>query len=59
MGLLKLKRGELSVVMVVITGHCVMGTHVEHITLGYLANEFYRSCRDEEREETVPHLLGI
>ena len=42
----------------VITGHWIMGTHARRIGPGHLANDFCRSCRDEEEEETVPHLLG-
>ena len=35
-----------------------MGKHVRRIGLGHLANDFCRNCRDEEEDETVPHLLG-
>ena len=48
MSLLKLQRGALSVVIGIFEGR---------IDLGHFANDFYRSCTDEEEEETVPHLL--
>ena len=49
---LKFQRGALSVIVGVITAHA------RRIGLGHLANDFCRSCRDVEEEETVPHLLG-
>ena len=55
MNLLKLQKGALSVVIAVITEHYIMGFHSRRIDLGHLANNFCRSCRDEE-EETVPYL---
>ena len=58
MCLLKLQRGALSLIVGVITWHCIMGRHARHFGFGHLANEFCRSCRYEEEEETVPHLLG-
>ena len=42
----------------VTTGHCIMGTHAWRIGIGHLANDFFRSCRDEEKEEAVLQLLG-
>ena len=39
-------------VIVVITGHLVMGTHARRI------GDFCRNCRDEEKDKTVIHLLG-
>ena len=35
-----------------------MRTYANCIGLGHLANNFCRSCRDEEEEETFPHWLG-
>ena len=58
MSLLKIQRGALSVVVGVIKGHCIMGTHARLIGLGHLANDFCRSYRDEEEEKTVTQLLG-
>ena len=55
---LKLQKGALSVVVGVIAGHCIMDIHGRRIGLGHFANVFCRSCRDEIKEETVPHLLG-
>ena len=59
MSLLKLQRGALSVVVGVITGHYIMGTHTRRIVLGYLANDFCRSCRDEKVEGTVLYLSKL
>ena len=42
----------------VVAGHCIMGTHMKRICLGHLTNDFCRSCRDEEEEKIAPHLLG-
>ena len=42
----------------VITGHCIMGTQARRIGLENLANDFCRSCSDEEEEKTATHLLG-
>ena len=58
LSLIKLQRDARTVCVGVITGHCVMGTLERRIGVGHLANDFCRSCRDEEEEETVPHLLG-
>ena len=35
-----------------------MVKHARCIGLVHLANNFCRSCRDEEEEEAVPHVLG-
>ena len=43
----------------VITGHCIMDTHTNHICLRLMTNEFCKSCRDEKKEEIVFHLLDI
>ena len=58
MSLLKLQRDTLSVIVGIITGHCIMGTHAKRLSLGHFANDFCRRCRDEEEEETVLHLAG-
>ena len=57
MSLLKVQRGALNIVTGVVTGHCIMGTHVRRIDRRHLANNFCRSCRYEEEDETVPYLL--
>ena len=57
MSLLKLQRSALSVAVGVIKGHCIMHVHARRIGLGHLANDFCKSCRDEEKEETVTHQL--
>jgi len=38
-----------------LTGHWLVGTHASR--LGAPRNDFCRSCRDEEEEETVEHLF--
>ena len=58
MSLLKLQRGALNVVIAIVTGHCIMSTHASRFGLRHLANDFFRSYRDEEEEDTVPQLLG-
>ena len=53
--LLKLNRTSISTLVGVMTGHCIIG--VMATRLGIPANEFCRSCRDEEEQEDVEHLL--
>ena len=53
--LVKLKRSQISCVVGVLTGHCLIGQHAKR--LGLFSNDFCRSCRDEEEEESIPHLL--
>ena len=55
MSLLKLQRGGLSEIFGIITGHSITGTHARRIDLGHLVNDFYRSCRYEEK--IIAHLL--
>jgi len=50
--LLKLSRTECSMLTRALTGHWLVGAHD-----GRLKYDFCRSCRDEEEEETVEHLL--
>ena len=50
--LFKLQKGVLGTIIGVVIGHC------RRIGLGHFANEFYRTCRVEEEEETFLHLLG-
>ena len=57
MSLLKPQREALSVVVGIITGLCIMGTHARRIGFRHLANDFCRSYRDEEENKTIPHLL--
>ena len=58
MSLLKFQIDALSVVVGIIMGHSIMDTHASRIDLGYLVNDFCRSCRDEEERETITQLLG-
>ena len=58
MSLFKLQRGALIVFIGVITWHCIMSTHAKRIVLENLVSDFCRTCRDEEEEETIRHLLG-
>ena len=44
-------------IMEIIRGHCVIGRYARRIDLGHLANDFCRSCGDEEENKTVLHLL--
>ena len=55
--MLKFQRSRLSTVICVITGNCIIRMHASRIDLGYLANDFCRSCGDEEEDETVLYLL--
>ena len=56
--LLSLSRECIHKVVGVITDHTLIGTHSKVMGLGHLTNDFCRSCRDEEEEESVLHLLG-
>ena len=38
--------------------HSILGTQLIHIGVDPLANDFCRSCREEEIEKTLHHLLG-
>lgn len=53
--LLRLSRQDISNTIGVLTGHCPIGRHAGR--LGIPHNDYCRSCRDEEEEETVEHLL--
>ena len=53
--ILQLGRASIRVLIGVITGHCALGVMAERY--GLPANDFCRSCRDEEEPETVEHLL--
>jgi ribonuclease HI len=53
--LISLRRGTVGTVVGVLTGHCLFGEHAKR--LGLEANDFCRSCMDEEEEETVAHFL--
>ena len=55
--LLKFQRSMLRTVIGVIMWHCIIGTHARHIGVGHLANDFCRSCGDEEEDETILYLL--
>ena len=57
-GLVNLQKGVLAAVIGVVTGHCIMCTHANRISVGYLANDFFKSLRDEEEEEKVHIQLG-
>ena len=53
--LISLRRGVLRTVVGILTGHCLFGEHAKR--LGLEANDFCRSCMDEEEEETLTHFL--
>ena len=53
MNLFNIQTGALNVVVGVIMEHCIMTSHVRRSGLGHLANDFCRSCRDEEEQETA------
>jgi len=53
--LLKFSRTECGMLIRALTGHWLVGTHAGR--LKDPKNDFCRSCRDEEEEETVEHLL--
>ena len=53
--LLSLNRKNLSTLVAVLTGHCLIGEHAKRLGIAY--NDFCRSCRDEEEIESVEHLL--
>ena len=53
--LVNLPRKVISVVVAIITGHCLIGHHASR--LGVETPDFCRSCLDEEEEESVFHLL--
>lgn len=54
-GLISLSRGEISTVVAVITGHCLIGKHAERLNVP--SNDFCRSCMDEEELETIEHFV--
>ena len=56
--LLRLQRAMLSAVIGVVTSHCIIGIDSWRIGVGHLTNNFYRTPRDAEEEETLLHLLG-
>lgn len=53
--LLKLPKYRLSVLIGILTGHCLIGPHARRLRV--TAFDFCRSCQDEEEEETPQHLL--
>ncbi|XP_044317430.1 uncharacterized protein LOC123038043 [Drosophila rhopaloa] len=53
--LLNFSRTECSMLIRVLTGHWLVGAHAGRLKAP--KNDFCRSCRDEEEEETVEHLL--
>jgi len=53
--LFKFSRTECGMLIRALTGHWLVGTHAGR--LKDPKNDFCRSCRDEEEEETVEHLL--
>ena len=53
--LLKLPRNHLRNLIGIITGHWPFGEHARRLGLPY--NDFCRSCKDVEEEETTEHLL--
>lgn len=53
--ILNMKRKPLKTLIGVSTGHCMIGSFAQKIQRP--ANDFCRSCRDEEEVESVQHLL--
>lgn len=53
--LINLQRRDISLVVGVLTGHCLIGNHASR--LGFLSNDFCRSCNNEEEEENITHFL--
>jgi len=53
--LFKLSRTECGMLVRALTGHWLVSTHSGRLKAP--KNDFCRSCRDEEEEETVEHLL--
>lgn len=53
--LLQHSRRDLRNITAVITGHCLFGRHAERMQIP--TNDFCRSCRDEEEEESIQHFL--
>jgi ribonuclease HI len=53
--LLSLSRKDVSVVVSVITGHCLIGEHARKLRLPY--NDFCRSCQNEDELESTEHFL--
>jgi len=53
--LLKFSRTECGILVRALTGHWLVGTHAGRLKA--TKNDFCRSCRDEEEDETVEHLL--
>ena len=44
----KLQRGVLSMIIGVLTSHCIIGVYPRCIGMWFLANDFCRSFRDKE-----------
>ena len=55
--LLSLSRPDVSLIVSVMTGHCLIGRHAERLKV--LSNDFCRSCGDEEEVESIEHLLCL
>lgn len=53
--LLSLSRSDASLIVSVMTGHCLIGKHA--MRLKAPANDYCRSCEDEEEDESIKHLL--
>ena len=53
--MLSLSRPDISLLVSVMTGHCLIGRHA--VRLRVAASDFCRSCGDEEEEESIEHLL--
>jgi len=49
------KNFGITQIQLTLTGHWLVGTHAGRLKAP--KNDFCRSCRDEEEEETVEHLL--
>ncbi|KAL7725186.1 hypothetical protein ACLKA6_017342 [Drosophila palustris] len=53
--LCRLSRNDCSMVVRSLTGHWLVGTHALRLNAPY--NDFCRSCRDEEEEESTEHFF--
>ena len=55
--MLSLSRREVSKIVSIVTGHCVIGTHA--VRLNIPTHDICRNCGDEEEDVSVKHLLCV
>ena len=53
--LLEFTRSEVSLLISVLTGHCLIGDYAKKLQFKF--NDYCRSCNDVEERETIKHLL--